>query len=57
MNMLFNSWMLANAMLACLLNLCESAVPTSQLYLRIAVLMKIFKSAIPPELPPDSAVR
>ena len=55
--MLFNAWILANAALAAFLKLREDAIPVSQLHARIAILMAIFKNAIPPEPPPDPVAK
>ena len=55
--MLFNAWILANAALAAFLKLREDAIPVSQLHARIAILMAIFKNAIPPESPPDPVAK
>ena len=38
--------------LAAFLKLREDAIPVSQLHARIAILMAIFRNAIPPEPPP-----
>ena len=51
---LFNAWVLVNAQLACFLQLRGTALPITQLYLKIAVLITIYqKNKIPPEPPPN----
>ena len=51
---LFNAWVLVNAQLACFLQLRGTALPITQLYLKIAALITIYqKNKIPPEPPPN----
>ena len=51
---LFNAWVLVNAQLARLLKLRDGVLPVTQLYMKIATLMAIYRNiAIQPEPPPD----
>ena len=51
---LFNAWVLVNAQLASFLKLRGGALPVTQLYMKIATLMAIYRNiAIQPEPPPD----
>ena len=51
---LFNAWVLVDAQLACFLQLRGTALPITQLYLKIAVLITIYqKNKIPPEPLPN----
>ena len=55
---LFNAWVLVNAQLACFLQLRGTALPITQLYLKIAVLITIYqKNKIPPEPPPNPVAK
>ena len=49
---------LVNAQLACFLQLRGTALPITQLYLKIAVLITIYqKNKIPPEPPPNPVAK
>ena len=51
---LFNAWVLVNAQLASFLKLRGGALPVTQLYMKIATLIAIYRNiAIQPEPPPD----
>ena len=51
---LFNAWVLVNAQLASFLKLRNEALPVTQLYMKIATLIAIYRNiAIQPEPPPD----
>ena len=51
---LFNAWVLVNAQLASFLKLRDGVLPVTQMYMKIATLMAIYRNiAIQPEPPPD----
>ena len=51
---LFNAWALVNAQLASFLKLCGGVLPVTQLYMKIATLIAIYRNImIQPEPPPD----
>ena len=51
---LFNAWALVNAQLASFLKLCGGVPPVTQLYMKIATLIAIYRNiTIQPEPPPD----
>ena len=51
---LFNAWALVNAQLASFLKLRDGVLPVTQLYMKIATLIAIYRNiAIQPEPPPD----
>ena len=51
---LFNAWVLVNAQLASFLKLRDGVLPVTQLYMKIATLIAIYRNiAIQPEPPPD----